>query len=71
MDDINEILGLNLESDDYDSIAGHLIYLLDHLPDEGETVTNNHVTYTVLAVDKNRIDKVRILLHVEDKPEEE
>jgi len=66
LDDINEVLGLNLESDDYDSIAGHIIYLLDHLPEEGETVTDDHVTFTVISVDKNRIDKVHILLNQND-----
>ena len=60
LDDINEEIGLNLESDDYDSIAGHIIYLLDHLPEEGETITSDYVTYRVDAVDKNRIDKVHI-----------
>lgn len=62
LDDINEALGLDIESTDYDSIAGHIIYLLDHLPEEGETVTENNVTYTVASVDKNRIDKVHILV---------
>ncbi len=62
LDEINEALGLELESDDYDSIAGHIIYLLDHLPEEGETVTDNHVVFTVASVDKNRVDKVHILL---------
>lgn len=60
--DINETLGLNIESEDYDSIAGHVIYLLDHLPEEGETITEGIATYTVAAVDKNRIDKIHILL---------
>ncbi len=62
LNEINEALGLELESDDYDSIAGHIIYLLDHLPEEGETVTDNNVVFTVAAVDKNRVDKVHILL---------
>ncbi len=67
LDEINEALGLDLESDDYDSIAGHIIYLLDHLPEEGEAVTDHHVVFTVVSVDKNRIDKVHILLkHGED-----
>jgi len=74
LDEINEALGLDLESDDYDSIAGHIIYLLDHLPEEGETVTNDHVVFTVASVDKNRVDKVHILLQdkdaVQDKEEE-
>ena len=62
LDEINEVLGLNLESDDYDSIAGHIIYLLDHLPDEGESVEDNNIIFTVDAVDKNRVDKVHILI---------
>ncbi len=67
LDDINEILELNLTSEDYDSIAGHVINLLDHLPEEGEIVTDNYVTYTVQRVEKNRIDKVHILIHEHDE----
>ena len=62
LDEINDALDLELESDDYDSIAGHLIYLLDHLPEVGETITEDNVIYTVDAVMKNRIDKVHIVL---------
>ena len=62
LDDLNDALGLDIESSDYDSIAGHIIYLLDHLPEEGESVTESNVTYTVASVDKNRIDKVHILI---------
>lgn len=62
LDDINDALGLNIESSDYDSIAGHIIYLLDHLPEEGESVTENNVVFTVASVDKNRVDKVHIVL---------
>ncbi len=71
--EINDILGLNLESDDYDSIAGHIIHLLDHLPVQGESITDNYVTYTVDSVTKNRIDQVHIVLipHEEEEEEEE
>lgn len=62
LDEINELIGLELESDDYDSIAGHIINLLEHLPQEGETVVDENVEYTVAAIDKNRIEKVHILL---------
>ncbi len=62
LDEINEVLGLDLESDDYDSIAGHLIYLLDHLPEVGESVTDQNVIFTVDSVEKNRIDKVHIII---------
>lgn len=69
--EINEEIGLNLESDDYDSIAGHIIALLEHLPEEGETVTEKNVTYTVDSVDKNRIEKVHISIQKEDNDNNE
>ncbi len=71
LDEINEAIGLDLESDDYDSIAGHMIYLLDHLPEVGESVTDNNVIFTVDAVEKNRIDKVHIIIKPETEEETE
>ncbi|MCH5274038.1 MAG: HlyC/CorC family transporter [Lachnospiraceae bacterium] len=70
LEEVNEALGLSLTSDDYDSIAGHVIYLLDHLPSEGESLTDGGVTYTVSKVDKNRIDKVHIKVDPDYEPEE-
>ncbi len=70
LEEINEALGLSLASEDYDSIAGHVIFLLDHLPTEGETLTDKGVTYTVAQVDKNRIDKVHIKVDPDYTPEE-
>jgi CBS domain containing-hemolysin-like protein len=60
LDEINEFIGLSLDSEDYDSIAGHIIHLLDHLPEQDEQITENNITYTVTKVEKNRIDKVHI-----------
>ncbi len=65
------MLGISLESDDYDSIAGHIIHLMEHLPEEGEQITDGTVTYIVETVDKNRIDRVRILLSEEGRKDEE
>lgn len=70
LDEINEMIGLDLESDDYDSIAGHIINLLEHLPEEGESVVHDSVEYTVAAVEKNRIEKVHILLLPKDDSED-
>ena len=68
LDDINEALGLHIESEDYDSIAGHVIGLLEHFPDEGEQAEDEQAVYDVIQVDKNRIDKVRI--QVKPEPED-
>lgn len=70
LDDINDALGVDIESSDYDSIAGHIIYLLDHLPEEGESVTVDNAVFTVASVEKNRIDKVHIIIENMDMPDE-
>ena len=69
LDDINEELGLSLQSDDYDSIAGHLIHLLEHLPKAGERITEDNITYIAETVAKNRVVRVRILLPEKTEPE--
>ena len=71
LDDVNDRLGLELESEDYDSVGGLVIGLLDHLPDEGEEVADGGIRLIVESVDKNRIDRVRIILPVEKEQEEE
>ena len=71
LDDINEELGLPLQSDDYDSIAGHLIHLLEHLPKTGERITEDNITYIAETVAKNRVVRVRIRLPEKAEAESE
>ena len=71
LDDIDDALDLSLESDDYDSIAGHVINLLEHFPEVGETAEDEYAEYTVLQVDGNRIDKLRLLLKPPSEETEE
>ena len=63
LDDINEALGTQLESEDYDSIGGYIIEQLDSLPSEGQSVTLENGTRLVVdLLDKNRIELVHIWL---------
>ena len=56
-------LGTKLDSDDYDSIGGIIIGLLDHLPGVGEEVTTeNGIRLVVDSVEKNRISEVHLYL---------
>ena len=67
INDINDRLGLELESKDYDSVGGLVIGLLDHLPDEGEEVCDEGIRFIVESVDKNRIDRIRMILPVKEE----
>lgn len=62
LDDLNDLLDIQLESEDYDSIGGYIIGLLDDLPEVGETVSENGFTFTVETVDKNRIQWVHLTI---------
>ena len=63
LDDINDELGLSLDSDDYDSIGGYIIEHLDDLPQPGEeVVTADGICLKVQKMDINRIDLVRLRL---------
>ncbi len=80
LDDLNDYLeldekGLRLESEDYNSIGGIIIGLLDHLPEVGEeAVTENGIRLVADSVEKNRINEVHIFLpepDAEETPEED
>ena len=63
LDDLNEALGTNLTSEEYDSVGGIIIEHLDHVPDDGEEVTlEDGTVLKVCGMDQNRIEEVEIRL---------
>ena len=63
LDDLDEVLHLDIESDDYDSIGGYIIEQLDRLPEKGESViTDSGIRLVVDKVERNRIESVHIYL---------
>lgn len=61
LEDLCEELDLNFTSEDYDTIGGYLIGLLDHLPEKNEIIiTEDNVLLRVDQMDKNRIEKIYI-----------
>jgi len=63
LDDVNDKLGTTLSSEDYDSIGGLLIGMLDRLPQEGESVvTEEGITVQAKEIHQNRVEKVLLTL---------
>jgi len=60
--DVNEVLNINLESDEFDSIGGYIIGYIKHIPEENEVIEVDRVKFNIELVDKNRIKKIRIML---------
>ena len=69
LDDVNDHLGTELDSEDYDSLGGFIIEHLDRLPVAGdEVITEDGIRLIVEKLDKNRIEKVHVYLP-EKEPE--
>lgn len=75
LDDVNDHLNTELDSEDYDSLGGFIIEHLDRLPVAGdEVITKEGIRLIVEKLDKNRIEKVHVYLpetlHVSDHESE-
>lgn len=63
LDDINDALKTDFDSENYDSIGGIMIEFLDKLPQAGESVVlEDGTTLTADSIKQNRIEWVRMLL---------
>ena len=72
LDDLNDRLDLELESEDYDSLGGFIIQRLDRLPEVGdEFTTEDGIRMIVDRLDKNRVELVHIYLPEKDLPDPE
>jgi len=61
IDVVNEMLGLRIETEDFDSIGGFIIGEFGRLPEVGERIEHANVEFVVESIEKNRIEKLRIL----------
>lgn len=63
LDDLCDELDVDFRSDDYDTIGGYCLELLDHLPDKNEILfTEDGTLIKIQDVDKNRIERIYIKL---------
>jgi putative hemolysin len=61
IDIINELIGTHIESEDFDTIAGFVIGIIDRLPEAGEEIEYENIRFIIENIDRNRIKKIRIL----------
>ncbi|MFC2283539.1 MAG: HlyC/CorC family transporter [Lachnoanaerobaculum saburreum] len=62
LDDINDRIGLELSSDEYESIGGLIMEKLGRIPAEGEIINLDSIVLTVKKMDHARIEKVCLKL---------
>ena len=62
LDDVNERIGLELSSEEYESLGGIIMEKLGRIPVEGEVITFDDIILTVKKMDHARIEKVGLKL---------
>lgn len=70
LNDLNDALDIKLASEDYDSLAGFVIELLDKLPDEGDTAKYKNLDFKVTKVNRNRVERITLSIEPEEKTDD-
>lgn len=60
LDYIGDLIGVTMESEEFDSVGGLVIGELGRFPEQNEEVKIDNIKFVVEDIDKNRIKKVRI-----------
>lgn len=75
LDDINEEIGTNLESENSETIGGFLIDILGEIPDDDEreqrVIEYGNLVFKILSVKERRIEKVELFILPEETEEQE
>ena len=73
IDELNEELGLKLETENYDTLSGYLIEKLGHIPakEDRDVIETDNLVFTVEEVRDNRISRVRLRILPPPAQEEE
>lgn len=70
LEDLCDELDLPFRSEDYDTIGGYLIGLLDHLPEKNEIIiTDENILLKAAKMDKNRIEQIYMKLPAKEETE--
>lgn len=65
--DISDLIGVNIDSEGFDSVGGLMIGDLGRMPQEQEEVTVNNIKFIAEEIEKNRIKKVRMIINIDEK----
>jgi putative hemolysin len=60
IDEINELVSIELESEEFHTIGGLLFGLFGHLPKVGEQLRYHDLRFLILDMDGRKIDKIKI-----------
>jgi len=71
IDYLNEQYSLNIPTGDYDTLSGYILYINQNIPEVGEKIPAGQFDFIIKSKEEARIDLVELIVHNEEKKEEE
>lgn len=66
--DLNDLLGLDIPDDDWDTVGGFLFGTLEHVPDQDESIVHGGWRFAAAEVDGRRIRRVKVTVEPDSPP---
>ncbi len=60
VDDLAEVVGIELPSDEWDTVGGLVLELAGRVPEQGETFDHDGLVFTAYSVQGRRVEKVKV-----------
>ena len=60
LDEINELVNVEIESEEFHTVGGFLFGLFGHLPKVGEQLRYHELRFLILEMDGKKIEKLKI-----------
>jgi len=60
VDDLAEVVGIDLPSDEWDTVGGLVLELAGRVPHEGERFEHDGLVFVAYSVQGRRVSKVRV-----------
>lgn len=61
IDEINDLVGAHIESEDFDTIAGFIIGLIHRIPETKQEIEYENIKFIIESINGSKIEKIRII----------
>lgn len=62
IDEFSERLGLEIPKEDFDTLGGFLVHMVNNIPVAGEKIEYGNISFTIAEADERRIAKVEVFV---------
>jgi len=70
IDELSEKLGLEIPKEDFDTLGGFLVNMVNNIPAVNERIDYGNISFTITEADERRISRVEILVNREGELED-